>query len=331
MTNYVEFPGLGLGFTINRIAFSIGNFNFYWYGLLIATGLLLGAVFAMRQAKRFGVDEDRMIDVIMLGTVGSIICARAYYVAFAPFKYQSFWDMINIRDGGIAIYGAVIGAFAVGALACKWRKVPLWPMFDLGAMGFLIGQAIGRWGNFVNQEAFGTNTTAPWGMISPQTTAYLASVQQSLAAEGVMVDPMMPVHPTFLYESIWCIVGFFALWAYIKHRKFDGEITLFYVIWYGLGRGWIEGLRTDSLYAASGFRMSQVLAIISAAAAFIVWLLLRRKYAKQPAVLAVDRVAAEKAAKEAKSATAAEQPAASEPQQPQQDEAASPEESEEQE
>lgn len=330
MTNYVEFPGLGLGFTIDRVAFSIGSFNFYWYGLLIATGLLLGAVFAMRKAKFFGVDEDRMIDVIMLGTVGSIICARAYYVAFAPFKYQSVWDMINIRDGGIAIYGAVIGAFAVGALACKWRKVPLWPMFDLGAMGFLIGQAVGRWGNFVNQEAFGTNTDAPWGMISPQTTAYLASVQQSLAAEGVAVDPMMPVHPTFLYESIWCLVGFFALWAYIKHRKFDGEIVLLYVIWYGLGRGWIEGLRTDSLYAASGFRMSQVLAIVSSAAAFLVWVLLRRKYAKQPAVLAVDRVAAEKAAAQA-AENAAPQPIDEADAQPQQEEAALSEESEEQE
>ncbi|MEG0803945.1 MAG: prolipoprotein diacylglyceryl transferase, partial [Pygmaiobacter sp.] len=228
MVNLVQFPALGLEFTVNRVAFSIGGFDFYWYGLLIASGLLLGALFALSQAKHFGINEDRMLDVIMVGTIGSIVCARAYYVIFAPFEYA-----INIRDGGIAIYGAIIGAFFFGWLACKWRKVPSLPMFDLASMGFLIGQTIGRWGNFVNQEAFGTNTTAPWGMLSAQTGAYLATVQQSLAAEGVIVNPAMPVHPTFLYESLWCLAGFVMLFLYRKHRKFDGEILLFYVMWYG--------------------------------------------------------------------------------------------------
>ena len=143
--------------------------------------------------------------------------------------------------GGVGIYGAIIAAFLSGWLLCKWRRVPVLPMFDLAAMGFLIGQCIGRWGNFVNQEAFGTNTTLPWGMISENTTAYLSSVQAALAAQGVTVDPSLPVHPTFLYESLWCLAGFILLALYEKHRRFHGEVMLMYVMWYGLGRFFHRG------------------------------------------------------------------------------------------
>jgi len=294
MTNLVQFPGLGLSFTINRVAFSIGDFAIYWYGILIGTGMLLAMLYAFRMAPRLGINVDRMIDVIFIGAVMAVICARAYYVVFAPFKYTSFAQMLDIRDGGLAIYGGVLGAFVFGGLASKWRKVPILPMFDITAIGFLIGQCLGRWGNFVNQEAFGTNTTMPWGMISPQTTAYLTSVQQTLAAQGVQVDPQMPVHPTFLYESIWCLVGFIGLALYLKHRHFNGEIALLYVFWYGTGRAWIEGLRTDSLYVTGSLRMSQLLAVISALAALITWLYLRWViYRKTPALGWVPAIAAE--------------------------------------
>ena len=162
MENYaVTFPGLGLEFDIHRVAFSIGGLNVYWYGLLIASGLMLAVVFAFRHAVEFGIDTDRLIDVVCIGTVMAIICARVYYVVMSPYAYSSVWEMVNIRDGGIAIYGALIGAFVFGGLAAKWRKIPLLPLFDLVSLGFLIGQGIGRWGNFVNQEAFGTNTTLP--------------------------------------------------------------------------------------------------------------------------------------------------------------------------
>ena len=145
----------------------------------------------------------------------------------------------------------------------------LLPLFDLVSLGFLIGQGIGRWGNFVNQEAFGTNTTLPWGMYSEGTEAYLRSVQVTLPA-GMTVDPTAPVHPTFLYESIWCLVGFLALAAFFKKRRFNGQIFLGYVIWYGLGRAWIEGLRTDSLLIGStGLRASQLVAIGSVLAAAV--------------------------------------------------------------
>ena len=270
MVYHVQFPALGWEFTINRVALSIGGFNIYWYGVIIAVGMLLALLYAFRMAPDFGIDGDRLVDVVAVGTVMSIVCARIYYVAMAPFSYNSIWEMIDIRQGGIAIYGAVIGAFVFGGLAAKWRKVPLLPLFDIAAMGFLIGQGIGRWGNFVNQEAFGTNTTLPWGMYSEGTEAYLKSMQVTLKA-GVTVDPTLPVHPTFLYESLWCLTGCVLLALLVKRRRFNGQIFLSYIAWYGLGRFWIEGLRTDSLLIGStGLRASQLVAALSVLAALFV-------------------------------------------------------------
>ena len=274
---HVTFPGIGLELDINRVAFTIGNMPIYWYGICIASGLLLALLFAFWKARDFGIDSDRMIDVVFLATVIAVVCARAFYVAFAPFEYESLWDMINLRDGGIAIYGAVIGAFVTGWALCKWRKIPVLPMFDLAAMGFLIGQALGRWGNFFNQEAFGTNTTLPWGMYSEGTKNYLSSVQDVLAAQGVTVDPSLPVHPTFLYESLWCALGFFLLWAYYRRRRFHGEIFLLYLIWYGFERFFVEGLRTDSLESIGGTRVSQAIALLCVIAGSVVWIMMRRR------------------------------------------------------
>lgn len=283
MINHVQFPALGLEFTLNRVAFSLGGLDVYWYGIILALGLLAGMAFAFHYAVDFGIDSDRLVDVMVIGTVCGVACARIYYVAFAPFKYNSLWEMIDLRDGGIAIYGAVIGAFLFGGLACLWRKIPLLPTFDIVAISFLAGQGIGRWGNFMNQEAFGTNTTLPWGMISESTKNYLTNWQAALAAEGVIVDPSLPVHPTFLYESIWCLLGFVLLWRYVKKRRFDGEIALLYVVWYGAERFVVEGLRTDSLMLPGiGLRVSQVLALVSVAAALIALVVLRRKHQGQP-------------------------------------------------
>ena len=282
MTYHVQFPGLGLALTVNRVAVSIGGFNIYWYGVNIAAGMMLALLYAFRNAVDFGIDSDRLVDVVAIGTVMSIVCARIYYVAMAPFEYNSIWEMIDIRLGGIAIYGAVIGAFVFGGLAAKWRKIPLLPLFDLVSLGFLIGQGIGRWGNFVNQEAFGTNTTLPWGMVSEGTEAYLKSVQVTLPA-GMAVDPTAPVHPTFLYESIWCLVGFAILACLVKRRRFNGQIFLSYIIWYGLGRSWIEGLRTDSLLIGNtGLRASQLVAIGSVIVAAVLMVIgLRNAKGKQ--------------------------------------------------
>ena len=288
---HVEFSGLGLEFTLNRVAFSIGGFNVYWYGILIAAGLLLAMAFAFHYAPDFGINADRLVDVVAIGTVMAIICARIAYVAMAPFEYESFWEMLDLREGGIAIYGGIIGAFVFGGLAALWRKIPLRPLFDVVGMGFFIGQGIGRWGNFMNQEAFGCNTTLPWGMYSEGTYRYLTNMQQTLAAQGVAVDPTLPVHPTFLYESLWCLFGFLVLFLYMKHRRFHGQLFLMYLFWYGLGRYWIEGLRTDSLLIGNtNLRFSQVVALLTVAASLVLLVYgLRKSRGHTPMVaLAVD-------------------------------------------
>mgnify|MGYP005885563817 CR=1 FL=1 len=283
LTNLVQFPGLGLSFHLNRVAFTIGGVSIYWYGVCIAVGLCLALVFAFRHSLEFGVDPDSMVDVILIGVVLGIISARAYYVAMAPFKYESIWEMIAIRDGGLAIYGGIIGGFLFGGLACKWRKVPVLPMFDLTAMGFLVGQCCGRWGNFFNQEAFGCNTTLPWGMFSEATEDYLMGSTVTVP-KGVTIDPAMPVHPTFLYESIWCFVGLALLAAYIKKRKFNGDIALRYLVWYGAGRFWIEALRTDSLLLVPslGLRASQLVAAAAVVGGVALEIFLTRKYKSRP-------------------------------------------------
>ena len=297
LTNLVQFPGLGLSFELNRVAFSIGRFNVYWYGVCIAFGICLALVFAFRHSVEFGVDADSMVDVILIGIVLGIVSARAYYVAMAPFKYESIWEMIAIRDGGLAIYGGIIGGFLFGGLACKWRGVPVLPMFDLTAMGFLLGQCCGRWGNFFNQEAFGCNTTLPWGMYSEATRDYLMGSTVT-AQSGVTIDPNLPVHPTFLYESIWCLVGFILLFRYIKKRKFNGDIALRYMIWYGAGRFWIEALRTDSLMLVPsiGLRVSQLIAGIAVVAGVAAEIYFTRKAEGKPLMVKLALTADNKAA-----------------------------------
>ena len=283
MTNLVQFPGLGLSFELSRVAFSIGDMDIYWYGVCIAFGLCLALVFAFRRCTEFGIDADSMVDVILVGVVLGIASARLYYVAMAPYNYDTIWDVLAVRDGGLAIYGGIIGAFVFGGLACKWRGVPVLPMFDLAGMGFLIGQGCGRWGNFFNQEAFGCNTTLPWGMYSAATHDYLLSSVVT-APKGVTIDPNLPVHPTFLYESIWCFVGLFLLVRYIKKRKFAGDIALRYLIWYGAGRFWIEALRTDSLLLVPsiGLRVSQLVAGVAVVGGVIADILLTKKFRDKP-------------------------------------------------
>ncbi len=288
MINNVSFPQLGIELEVNRVAFSIGGVNIYWYGICIALGMLLAIVFVLKKSRSFGVNDDRLIDVIMLSTIVAVVGARAFYVMFAPFEYESIIDMISIRDGGLAIYGAVIMGFGSAVLFTKLRKIPFFPTVDLVAMGFLIGQGIGRWGNFFNQEAFGTNTTSVFGMISESTTAYLAATQDVLAQSGVVIDPSLPVHPTFLYESLWCLLGFVLLAAYSKKRKFNGEIFLLYFIWYGIERAVVEGLRTDSLEAIGGIRVSQAIAVFTALIAFLLWAYFRKKFKDTPLMVSYD-------------------------------------------
>lgn len=237
----------GIHLTINPVAFTlpIGNgWSIYWYGIIIAAGFLGALLYGVKNASRFNINTDRMLDVILVTTPLAILCARAYYIIFDPdITFKEFFNFNSSGFQGLAIYGGVIGAFGIGAVMCRIRKVNILDLFDIAAVGFLIGQGIGRWGNFTNQEAYGGPTGSSWwGMMSEGTN-------------GIMV------HPCFLYESIWCIAGVFILHHFIKKRQFKGEIALMYGVWYGFGRGFIEILRSDSLYAGI-FKISSLLSFI---------------------------------------------------------------------
>lgn len=269
----VEFPNLFGGTEITyRRGFEIFNVPIYWYGILIAVGVILAYIYAMRRAtKDFGLVKDRVFDVVFVCIVGGFLFARIYYCVFTtldpnnPTKYNFVTMFTTIRDGGIAMYGGTIGAVVIGILMCKLRKVNFFAMVDLASLGFLIGQTIGRWGNYINQEAYGAQCPDNW------LFAMTGSQISEEMGRGVYV------HPCFLYESVWCLLGFVFLHFYSKKlRTFDGEVALMYLIWYGTGRAVIEQLRTDSLYIGS-FKVSQLVAIISAAAALVCFVIFKIK------------------------------------------------------
>ena len=278
MYTEISFPFLGLTLNPPR-SIEIGSFSIYYYGILIALGMALAVAYASRRSKEFGIKEDTLLDGVLWVTPFAILCARAYYCIFTWESYAANpISVLDIRSGGLAIYGGVIGAAVGLTVFCRRRKISLPALLDLCALGFLIGQSIGRWGNFFNREAFGAETTSflRMGLMS----AYSGKVTY--------------YHPTFLYESLWNAAGFLLLHKLSKKRKYDGQIALSYAAWYGLGRTFIEGLRTDSLYLGP-FRVSQLLAAISCFAALLVLVLqMRRKHDSED--LYVNRVAAQEAA-----------------------------------
>lgn len=246
MKYHVEFPGFGLEFDISSVAFSLGNFKVYWYGIIIAVGFILAVIYAMKASKRRNVDDDKLLNCVIVGLITAVIGARLYYVAFSwdSFRYDPV-RIFYIHQGGLAIYGGLIGALLGGLTVAKIQKMKIPAVLDIAVLGFLIGQGIGRWGNFMNQEAFGTQTDLPWRMVSQATGG-------------------VGVHPCFLYESLWCLLGFVILHFYSKkYQKYDGEIFLMYLVWYGFERTLVEGLRTDSLYLPFvEIRVSQLLSFL---------------------------------------------------------------------
>lgn len=282
MDKIISFPILG-GLTLNPpSSFEVFGFTIHLYGVIIALGLILGVLYAKHMCPRFGMKFDDIIDFLLLAVPVCVVSARLYYVVFNFGLYRD--DPITILyiwKGGLAFYGALIGGLLSVWIFCRWKKLPLGPLLDLGCMGLLIGQAIGRWGNFVNREAFGTSANiAEWplrmGLTDPITGATTY------------------VHPTFLYESLWYGLGVLLLHLFIKKgkRKFDGEMGILYFIWNGLGRAVVEGLRTDSLYILNtGIRVSQLLAVLLVVLGVVLLAVNLKKCAKTPAVLLVDRVA----------------------------------------
>ncbi len=264
--NHVTFPGLGWSFDIYSTAFSIGSFEIKWYGLLIAGGFLLAVCYSMLMCRKMNINRSRLLDTIIVGLIGGIVGARLYYVIFYP--GDKFWkdplSILYIHQGGLGIYGGIIGAMVAGGLFAKFRKLNVPAVLDIGMLGFLIGQCIGRWGNFVNQEAFGGPTNLPWGMLSENTMAVAGN---------------SPVHPCFLYESLWCALGFVLLHLFtVKLRQYDGQTFLLYLIWYGTGRFFIEALRTDSLYVPYlPIKISQLVAVVTVLAGVVLLIVLRKR------------------------------------------------------
>ena len=278
--NILSFPGLGLEFELNRVASTVFGMEIYWYGVIIAVGFILAVLYGCRKTAPFGVDQDKVLDMLFIAVPAALIGARAYYVIFNIDLYRrgaklDWGAMIDIRDGGLAIYGGIIAAVIAAVIYCKVRKQSFWSYADCGAYGFLIGQMIGRWGNFMNIEAYGGVTNLPWRMCSPKIASELLYQGQiDNAVYEQILEGTLGVHPTFFYESFWNLIGFILLVLLArKGRKFNGQMFLLYVMWYGAGRTVIEGLRTDSLYFfGTGLRTSQIVGILSVIAALILFI-----------------------------------------------------------
>ncbi len=276
----ISFPFLHL--TLNPPAyFTLFGFRIYLYGVLIALGFLLGILYCAKHAPAFGISSDDFYDFILWLIPLCILGARLYYVLFRLDYYLVYpGEILAIRDGGLAIYGGVIAGIAVAAAVCKMKKIPLLALLDLTVFGLLIGQIIGRWGNFMNREAFGavTDSFCRMGLTDPSGhTVY--------------------VHPTFLYESLWnlALFVFLRVWTRQSRRRYDGQVLLLYFFCYGLGRAWIEGLRTDSLMlGGTGIRVSQLLSAVLCLGSLII-LLVQARRAHKPEELYVNRVRAARA------------------------------------
>ena len=280
MYSEISFPSLGIAIDPPR-SINIGPLSIHFYGLIIALGLVLAVVYACRRSKQFGIKEDDVLDGVLFVTPFAILCARAYYCIFSWEHYaDNPISVLYIWEGGLAIYGGVLGAAIGVAVLCRVKRIKLAAMLDLVSLGFLIGQSMGRWGNFFNREAFGA-----------ETTSFLR-----MGLMNTYTGQVTYYHPTFFYESVWNAVGFFLLHKLSKKRQYDGQIALSYVAWYGLGRAFIEGLRTDSLYLGP-FRVSQLLAAVSCIAALSVLIWQMRK-PHDPADLYVNSIARNNTAEE---------------------------------
>ncbi len=253
----LSFPGLGIELDIDPVAVKIGSFEVYWYGIIIAAAMLTCFTLAVKQAKKNKFSPDLVYDLMFITLPCAIVGARIYYVIFKWDYYsQDLRRIFDTRSGGLAIYGGVIAVLLGYYIMCRIRKIPYSTVIDYLAPLLPLGQAIGRWGNFFNQEAFGTTTTLPWGMTSPEIRSYLS-------ANCPTLDPSMPVHPTFLYESLGNVILVCILFYMRKHSKYAYETSAMYFIGYGVLRFFVEGLRTDSLYiSGTPMRASQLLSVV---------------------------------------------------------------------
>lgn len=265
MTPEIWFVNLGIKINhLDRVAFTIFGIDVYWYGIIIATGMLLGMLVTLKEAKRTGQNTDFYLDTVMISAIVSIIFARLYYVIFSWDYYKNHLNEIfSIRNGGIAIYGAIIGAILSAVIICKIRNKRFLKVADTFSFALIIGQIIGRWGNFVNREAFGGYTDSLFAMRYIKEQA--SNIPKDVLDKVININGVdyIQVHPTFLYESLWNVGVLILLFIFRKRKKFDGQLMAIYFIGYGIGRFWIEGMRTDSLMIAStNIRVSQALSAV---------------------------------------------------------------------
>ena len=264
----ISFPGLGInGWNINSVAFTIGDgFPVMWYGIMIALGMLMAIVYASWRCKQAGIKIDDLLDIAIYTIFfGVVLGARGYYVLFSDHEF-GFLEYFDLRTGGLAIYGGIIVGALTIVIVCLIKKISWRKLYDCAAPAVMIAQAMGRWGNFFNGEAYGGITNLPWRMSSAKfITELQRNTTLSLTDDQLegLYSGALGVHPTFLYESLWNVLGFVIINLLYKKKKFDGEIALWYFGWYGFGRMLIEGLRTDSLYIGStGIRVSQLLGFL---------------------------------------------------------------------
>ena len=259
MENVITFPALGISVTVNRVAFNVFGKDIYWYGVIIALGFALAVLYCSLRIRRFGFNNDLLFDALVAALPSAIVGARLYYVIWEWGYYSKYpSEIIAVWHGGMAIYGGIIGALIAVAVYGRVKRASIPGMFDVAALGLLIGQCIGRWGNFINGEAHGTLTDSVLGMT---------------------VNGYGPFHPTFLYESVWTALGFVVLHLVsVYFYRFRGQIFLSYLVWYGAGRAVIEGLRTDSLYIGqTDIRVSQVVAVVSCITGLVLLVLCLRR------------------------------------------------------
>lgn len=283
MTPEIWFVHLGIKIQkLNKVAFSLFGLDVYWYGIIIGFGVIFGLLMARHEAKRTGQNPDIYSDFLIIGIIFSVIFARLYYVIFS---WDNFKDdllkIFAIREGGIAIYGSIIGAVIAIFIYTKIKNINIFKFLDTSVLGLLIGQIIGRWGNFVNREAFGGYTDSIFAMRYIKGQA--KGVSQSVLEHVININGVeyIQVHPTFLYESLWNLGLFIILNIYKGNKKFDGELMALYFIGYGIGRFWIEGLRTDQLIIGhTGIAISQVVSVVLVVV-FIIFIIYKRKKARR--------------------------------------------------